>query len=484
MRAVLKSGKPARSIILLIAAGALLLGAAGVWQKSRASSKIEAAIPPRPAMEDRLPELTFRIEQTEDAARKGGSDAIAALGRLARIYHANAFRRQAVALYEALSTMEPEEVHWPYLHADILIRYGQTASAVPLLERSVELAPDYAPAQLRLADALTRSGETDAALATYHGLVAKEPENPFALLALARVNIAEENWDLAADRLLRATKADPRFGAAWSLLASVYQAQGKTDASLDARTRAQEVPPKNTARDPWIDALMDSSYDPYQLRVAADSAFLRDEPEEAARLIQRALRLDPQDGSSHLLYAKLLIRAGDSATARDHLQHAVRLGSNDSETWLALINLILSQGDSVGLDRALAEGLSQQPESSGLRFAEGLRLAHLGELAAAEIQLQEASRLAPDEAMIHIVLAQVLFRRGKSREGTEAMESALVINPHHPQALTSMAHYAINDGDPARARHFIFRALAEDSSPPDELALLAQRFHRKFGEAP
>ncbi|HEX5940989.1 MAG TPA: tetratricopeptide repeat protein, partial [Anaerolineales bacterium] len=53
--------------------------------------------------------------------------------------------------------------------------------------------------------------------------------------------------------------------------------------------------------------------------------------EEAKRMLNRALELDPQNGSAHLHFGMLYMQSNDRVSAYDHLVQARDLGNKEAE---------------------------------------------------------------------------------------------------------------------------------------------------------
>ena len=138
--------------ILIVAAG---LSYRFAWPAWIAHTVVVSSLPSRPDLTPWSPILSARINQNETLARSFLHPA-RALAELAQLYHANAFYPQADQCYQGLLRLAPSEARWPYLEANILAGFGRLAEALPLLQRTIELAPDYIPARLRTADALRK----------------------------------------------------------------------------------------------------------------------------------------------------------------------------------------------------------------------------------------------------------------------------------------------------------------------------------------
>src|SRR5690606_17544950 len=133
--------------------------------------------------------------------------------------------------------------------------FGMLEDARKLAAEAVRLAPDYAPARLRLGDVLTKSNRPAEARHVFDDLLAQVPGQPYALLGLARLDVAGEAWAAARTKLEQAIAAKPDFAGALSLLITVEDHLGNGPAAdvLRARTVGMEFV---DYLDPWMDELM------------------------------------------------------------------------------------------------------------------------------------------------------------------------------------------------------------------------------------
>mgnify|MGYP005859221749 CR=1 FL=1 len=130
------------------------------------------SVPARPDLAGWPVELVQRVDAAE-ARLAAGSDP-RALGALGSLYCANGFLSEAAQCYQGLVELEADEPRWPHRLAHILAGYGRVAEAIPLWRRTLDLAPDYMPARLRLGDALLKDNQTDEAAAVYAAALALE----------------------------------------------------------------------------------------------------------------------------------------------------------------------------------------------------------------------------------------------------------------------------------------------------------------------
>ena len=480
-------GQPARrarrgglGLAALVGVGGLVFAALG-WRAYERSGLVARLIPARPANLAAQSILPASVEGAERSARRYWS-AVAGLEQLGRIYHANGFLAEAAQVWEGLGLIEPRNPRWPYLLATILAGYGRLDVALPRLQQTVDLAPDYLPARLRLAEALLKTGRTEEAAQAFAAALAKDPVQPYALLGLVRIDFAARRWPEAREKLQRITTATPDFSPAWALLVTVHEQTGAIAAAEEARGQSTNSGLRMMP-DPWIDELMADCYDVYRLNVAA-AAMAKADSAGAIRLLRRALIFDPANALSHRLLGTELKKAGDTREARRAYERAAELAPEADLNWTTLVVFLKSNDELEASEAALVRGLVHCPDSPGLLLERVERLTASGRLPESLAILQRLQRLHPTEAEYGVKIALVHFRLGQIPEGLEQMQRTLALKPDHPIALLALAHFVIQSGDRSAARTLIARMRLQPQIKPDDLAVVLEDFRRQFGQNP
>jgi Flp pilus assembly protein TadD/SAM-dependent methyltransferase len=126
--------------------------------------------------------------------------------------------------------------------------------------------------------------------------------------------------------------------------------------------------------------------------------------------------------------------------------------------------------------RALLErSVSLAPAHAGLRHNFGLMLAEAGDLAAAEAQFYELTRLHPRDAAAHSHLGMMRQRLGRFGEALAAYHEALRLAPRDPGAANNLCYCLLERGDVDGALRWLRRALA---AAPDNAIV-----HNNLGNA-
>ena len=315
-----RSTKIALGLITMVAAAA---GTIGLLGKHRRREIVEASIPPTPSLETAAPELRRRVFDAVENARSG-RDPVSSLVELSQMYHANGYLAEATECYAGLLRLDPQNPKWADLQAAIFGGVGRLDEAVALLRFVVAKAPDQIAARVRLGDALVKLNRLDQGAETYRGVLARDPRNVYGLLGLARCDEASERWQEAEENLQKALQCEPNFGVAWARLATVAERLDQPDLERLALTHSKKNSRFHDISDPWLDGLMEDCYDTYKLRVASAVEHEARHDEWAIHLLERALRIAPDDAPAHRELGRILLYQRNFDGSRLHLEKRQR----------------------------------------------------------------------------------------------------------------------------------------------------------------
>ncbi len=138
--------------------------------------------------------------------------------------------------------LDPDDAATACLIAELGIRFGRAPAVVPLLRRTLAMAPGYRPARFRLAEALHRAEHDDEALATLRPLGETHPSMIVrSLRGAILMRLGDEEGalpDLSAAAAARPGLAGPRL-----ILGHALRVLGKRDEAIAAYRNALAVEP-------------------------------------------------------------------------------------------------------------------------------------------------------------------------------------------------------------------------------------------------
>lgn len=439
-------------------------------------------IPQRPDLSGWPDRLHQRIENAELQALSGKRP-VNSLVDLSRLYHANGFYEEAGICYQGLMAMEPTNPKWPHLLAEILSSYGQLDESLPFRQKAVDLAPDYLPALIRFGDGLFKKNRIEETAIAYTTTLKIDANNPYALVGLARVYMVRGDLVKAQQKLeLAAAKSDFKIGA--DLLATVYQNLGNEQKASALRGRSKSSGSFSDIPDPWQLDLISESFDTYQLALAAGMAERGGDTIAGIRLLKRAIRMAPRDGSLHFQLGLIYLQTGERLLARKSFLECTLVEPTFSDGWFQLAKLLESEGDTEGQIRTLAEGLFHNPDSPGLHLANGDRLKKIRDYSGAIKEIELAISLRPEEADPYVELASLYMLRSQIDKGVALLQRALELESLHPLALSTLIFYSISEGFEDDARSYFQKARQQPRLSEKEILNLETEFEKKFGSEP
>jgi len=178
-----------------------------------------------------------------------------------------------------------------------------------------------------------------------------DPKLVPALTLRAKLAMAANRYDVAKESLERAIAADPAYGYARFLYGFQYYQQNEMPAAIAAFEKARELNPKDPQAVLYL-GLADEALgrtaealDLYRRAIQLEDAagarhvetlltasrllLLLGQFDECARLIERAVKLDPASRDPHFEAGRLWLKKGDTAKAIAEGETSLRLHSGD-----------------------------------------------------------------------------------------------------------------------------------------------------------
>jgi tetratricopeptide (TPR) repeat protein len=364
-------------------------------------------------------------------------------GRLGMQFAGYGLVDAAEAAYLNARAFAPGEFRWSYYLGMLYDTTSRPEQAIPVLERALELNPDYVAGLVRIGDLLAGQDRAEEAARRYRDALVLDPTCNPCLVGLGQLALQAREFTTAAAHLERAVELAPRAGTIRYSLALAYRGLGeeaKAQAQLDARAEAT----LNTGMGRQIDrpGVFDALLQELEGAAVAGDVAIEARGVMAARAgrwtqavaeFTTLVAADPENAVSRNLLALALLTSGDPAGARDQYAETLRLDPSHPRANVQL----------------------------------GLLLVEAGEEQQAIARFRAAVQADPGANLAHLNLAAALLRSGAAPEAADVYSGLLELDPSNAPARLGRAFALIRANRHAEAK----TRLEEDMlARPTELA--------------
>ena len=374
--------------------------------------------------------------------------------------------------------------------ARVQFALGQTYASLKQFEKArqaftevLQLNPHAAGAQVEIAQIDLASGKVDASVTLARDAVRNEPNNVRAQVTLARGLLA--SGDVAgAERILDPLlQRNPRVAPLHVQRAFAYVGRKNFTAARTSFERALEIEPKS------IDALTGL--------VTLDLSERK--PAAAVERVAARLREEPLRPDLLLLAGRTAAAIGDTAAAEQHVRKAVEADPSLLAGYVMLGQMYVSQKRLAEAKKEFESVATRQTRPIAALTMLGVLAEMQGDAAGAQRQYERVIGLDPKAAIAANNLAYIYADRGENLDvALHLARTAVEVMPESPQAQDTLGwvyykkqtpelavqafeqtikldpknstyHYHLGlaykqQGDVARARASLKRALAENAS--------------------
>lgn len=375
--------------------------------------------------------------------------------RLAQLYLGDGFNSKAIAIYKKISKLAPNETQPLEKLANLYVQQGvlsearpiflqlaeahlkasQTARAVEVLRRLLEVEPDNPRVQRRLAELYIAMGQKKEAAQTY----------------LQYARYLQEHGDAnEAQKIIEAAlTAQPGDSAALLLKARILSAAGNAEAALEA-----------------VSKLPESEQNSETLRLQIDLCLKAGKSERAIELVRQSELKGPE---KYAIINKVVYALIDSG----HADQALSLVDGIREESLAtgnkehLAKLLASAAEKLG-DRIEPHewlvDLYRKTADNNLSEAESQLasvLINTGDLRRAEATLNEILEREPDNEIARERLAQIKKRTGGDAEAPRSLDETAFHQPSREPLIGTPIEVLNEPGLDEETQQFVTQALTD-----------------------
>jgi Flp pilus assembly protein TadD len=339
----------------------------------------------------------------------------------------------AEALCRQVLTSEPRNAHAVHLLGLVVKDRGDAPGGERLIRQSIELEPKRAEYHANLGNLLRREGRMAEAEQSYREALELEPTHKPAGLGLART-LKDLGQHAASEAQCRKLIAlDARNAEAWSALGAALRDQLRPEESEAAYRRAVALQPNYGTAHHNLGALLSEMERAEEALAILDRAgslgvksrellinrartlFKLYRFDEAERVYEEAVTLDPLDPEAQQSLAELRYMRGDPKFARSIVTAAASRRDN-LRLQLLFGDLLRRSGDLAGAETVLRDVLTNHGPLPEVRSSLATVLHESGRLKEAEIEALEAAAARPQNPVVIENLVAIQLGAGRHRE--------------------------------------------------------------------
>jgi len=348
--------------------------------------------------------------------------------------------------------LDPKEMihHWEKLQKGINLRgQGKMREALPIIEECVaEVEGDIFARQV-LASSYMQMGEYTKALEVHRHSVELEPNSEGLRLGIAAAHVALGELEEAETAIREALEIEPECAEAYILRGRVAQRRLEPEEALRLFEQAIEMDPGSAGP---------SAYNEIGFVHLRARRF-----DEARQAFEDAIRIDGLNGAAHDGLANILLIEGDMEQAERELAVALRFDPAQPRALATLAWILDDKGEREQALKLCERALEISPKFPHAHNNLGLIYRKQGQLELAEEHYRKAIEYAPYLDGPYVNLAQLYMRQGKTEEAIEQFELALRVNRYSPIAAENLGAYHFNRGQVEQALIYYRLALRADS---------------------
>jgi tetratricopeptide (TPR) repeat protein len=456
-------------------------------------AKLPADFPKLPDLQSANASIREALRNADRQARRQ-PDSAEVVGKLGMSYHANLFLDQAARAYRIAARLAPRDYRWVYCQASLEEENGKETQRLPLLEQTVRLKPDHAPALLKLADAYFKLERLDEA-AHYYEMAAGASGGSAGLQAtfgVGRVAASRRDWRKVIEYMAPLARTYPYLQPPFELLQQAYSELGEARLAAEAQqsilvSKWKVVPPLD---DPLNEQLADLSYSSTRLLKQAGLLSHLGYPDRAIQMARRAAQAEPGDADVRNFIARTLLSAHPEKPesldeALTQLGECLRLRPDDVvPLWMFATDFFATPKPPAAVERLgalvrpyagrtdahfylgmvadargdIQEAVSQYraaienaPVDSGAYQKLGIVLDKAGEVDEAIACFHKAIQLSPSNAFARFHLGAALLQRGRDAEGVKELREVLRMKPDYAGAHFCIAFVSLYSKRPDEA---------------------------------
>ncbi len=291
---------------------------------------------------------------------------------------------------------------------------------------AVAVRPDSAAAHNNLGNLLRMMGELDAGEASIRRAIELGPRLSIAHLNLGRIKLDQGDREASLASLRKALELDPKSSVAWAGLGTHMLEMHQVDEAEDAYGRAVELDPKNTHAQSGL----------------SDVLRARGKVDEALAMARATIAKDAKYAGAYISLGNALGEKGDLAGAAEAFRCAIEIEPRNHVAMGNLGNALSEIDPPKHLDEALAlcrKAVELAPNHAIGHLGLGNVLFHQERIDEAIAEYRKAAEIEPTFVEAHYNLGQLLWKQKRVDEALAAYRRTVELAPDHADARWGMA---------------------------------------------
>jgi tetratricopeptide (TPR) repeat protein len=290
---------------------------------------------------------------------------------------------------------------------------GHHKEALASYRNALKISPDYLPA-LEGAAQIEFERASPAAIPLVERILRLRPGDPTSHGMLAVLEYQQGNWAAAA-------KHFEKTGTLFDSQPSALHAYAICLVKLKQFDQAAKVFQRTVTLDPG---------DSQERRLLATVQLMAKKPTDALATLEPLLRTSNPDAGSLELASAAYEDAKDTARAVTTLRQAILLDPRDVNLYLDFANLSYVHGSfQVGID-VINDGLGLQPKAAPLYFARGVLYVQLAKYDEAQADFEKAYELDPNQSLSAAALGLAAAQQNDLDRALAKVQKSLVSKPN------------------------------------------------------
>ena len=366
-------------------------------------------------------------------------------------------RVEAEKLLKQAVSIDPKHEQAATDLANLYRMENRPKEAEQVLQQAIAINPDGKMLYLNLSTLLLAEGRKDEAEATIEKLRRQLPNSPDVAIDIGRLYSLQRQPDKAIAEFQRGLSISPKNLAIQSELEEIYFSTGQTKLAAEMdQALLKEFPKDLTVRVNHGRLLM----------AQGDAA-------AAIQYLQKLAADSPESDRAHYFLAMAYWQNNDLGQAHSALIDALKAKPDLMLAIESLARLSLAQGNARDAQTYAEQLLDKSPTDPGyhLLLAEALArqaTQHPESLLAAEKQIQEAQKLAPNDPRVHLALAQIYSIPGNPPQriamAQKEYEAALQLDAQNPALIGQYSDFMIKQNQAPKAIALVKEYVAAHSN--------------------